>query len=546
MKYLEVLALIILGYSPLVAKEKNKLPVDLILYNGTIYTVDSDWNIYHALAVKNGKIVDLGTDKKILSEYETDNRIDLKKNFAYPGFIDAHCHFSGYGLDKYKCELMGSNSFDEVISRVIAYEKSSPLDWIYGRGWDQNLWPVKEFPTKDTLDELFPDKIVVLQRVDGHALICNQKALDAAKINRKTKIAGGIIVKDKDGDPTGVLIDNAMDPVEKLIPMLPREQAIKHLIEAEQDCYSLGLTGVVDCGVGKKTIVLLKDLYDSSELSIGYTLLLSDDTETLNAYAKYGPQNFGQLQIAGIKQYADGALGSRGACLKEDYTDRPGERGVFISTIGHYDSIANIALQYNLQLCTHAIGDSANAVMLKLYGKYLEHPNDKRWRIEHAQIVDPEDQHYFRDYSIVPSVQTTHATSDGPWAETRLGKRRMKGAYAYNDLLKQTGYIALGTDFPVEAINPIATFYTGVFRINKPKAKPFQLDNGLSRKDALRGMTIWAAKSVFRDKEKGSLEPGKDADIVVLDTDLMKESFEKIYKTKVLYTIVTGKIKYKH
>lgn len=528
------------------AKDKQKINVDLIISHGTIYTVDDKWHVYEAMAINEGKIVALGSDKKILGKYQSKNNINADKKFVYPGFIDAHCHFSAYGLDKYKCELIDSKSFDEVISRVTEYDKTNETDWIYGRGWDQNRWSVKEFPTKDTLDELFPDKIVVLQRVDGHALLCNQKALDRAKITSKTKITGGIIEKDKNGNPTGVLIDNAMDPVEKLIPTLSRDQAIKHLVEAENDCFAEGLTGVVDCGVGKRTIQLLQDLYDSSVLSIGNSLLLADDSETLTTYAKKGRQQFGQLQITGIKQYADGALGSRGACLKKDYTDRPGHTGMLLATQGHYDSVARIALQYDLQLCTHAIGDSANALTLKLYMPYLGGKNDKRWRIEHAQIVDPADQKYFRQYSVVPSVQPTHATSDAPWAETRIGKQRLKGAYAYRDLLEQAGYIALGTDFPVEAISPIATYYTAVYRTNTSKGKPFLPQNALKKKDALRGMTIWAAKSVFLDKEKGSLEPGKDADIVILNKDLLNAPQEQILKTKVIYTIMTGKIKFRH
>jgi len=529
-----------------VAKEKQKQDADLIIVNGTIYTVDAKWHVYNAMAIKDGKIEALGSTKKILGHYKSSTIIDADKKFVYPGFIDAHCHFSGYGLDKYKCELEHTTSFNDVIKTIVAYDKNNPLDWIYGRGWDQNKWPVKEFPRKDSLDLLFPDKAIILQRIDGHALLCNQKALDMAKITKTTKIDGGIIEKDSNGNLTGILVDNAMDPIEKLITPLPKEKAIQHLVEAQNDCYADGLTGVVDCGVGAKTISLLQELYANGTLTISNTLLLSDDSETLRAYATAGPQKFGQLKITGIKLYADGALGSRGACLKQDYTDRPGQRGLMLFPIKHLKGIADTALRFGWQLCTHAIGDSANSIMLKLYMPYLGGKNDMRWRIEHAQIVDPEDQKYFGQYSVVPSVQPTHATSDAPWAETRLGKKRMVGAYAYNDLLKQTGYIALGTDFPVEEISPIATYYTAVYRTNKTKGKPFQPENALSKKDALRGMTIWTAKSVFLDTEKGSLEPGKDADIVILDTDLLKEKQENILKAKVIYTLVTGKIVFRH
>jgi len=305
---------------------KGKIAADLIISNGKIYTVDSKWHVYEAMAIKNGKIAALGSNKKIFDNYESNNILNADKKFVYPGFIDAHCHFSGYGLDKYKCELVHTLSFDEVINTLVDYEKANQLDWIYGRGWDQNKWPVKEFPVKDTLDKLFPNKIVILQRVDGHAMLCNQKALSMAKITSSTKIEGGIIEKDTNGNLTGLLIDNAMDPVEKLIPLLPKEKAVPYLVAAQQDCFADGLTGVVDCGVNKKIILLLQELYANDSLNIGNTVLLADDSETLRAYAKDGPQKMGQLQIAGIKLYADGALGSRGACLKTAYTDAPSEK----------------------------------------------------------------------------------------------------------------------------------------------------------------------------------------------------------------------------
>lgn len=540
-----LLLLLLVCSSHVMAKDKQKIKVDLIISNGTIYTVDDKWHVYEAMAINNGKIIALGSNKKILDNYQSTQKINADKKFVYPGFIDAHCHFSAYALDKNKCELVDTRSYAEVISRVTTYAKTNTLPWIYGRGWDQNKWPVKEFPTKDTLDELFPDIPVILQRVDGHALLCNDKALKMAKITSKTKIRGGEIEKDKDGEPTGVLIDNAMEPVERLISTLPREQAVNYMVEAENDCYAEGLTGVVDCGVTKRVINMLRSLYSNDTLTIGNYVMLNDDTETLNAYVTAGPQQFGQLHIIGIKMYADGALGSRGACMKEDYTDKPGHRGLILAPIKHYEGLADTALQYNMQLCTHAIGDSANSTVLKLYMPYLGGKNDKRWRIEHAQIVDPEDQKYFREYSVIPSVQPTHATSDSSWAAKRIGIKRMAGAYAYNDLLKQAGYIALGTDFPVEAISPIATFYTAVYRTNTPKGVAFMPKNALKKKDALRGMTIWAAKSVFKEKEKGSLEVGKDADIVILNKDLLKAEKEQILKTKVIYTIMTGKIKYK-
>lgn len=530
---------------PALSMAQTKSNADLLIQNATIYTADSAWHTYQAMAIKNGSIVALGSNKEINSKYTAAKNINAKGKFIYPGFIDAHCHFSGYALDKYKCELEATHSFREVIKKLVTYEKTNELSWIYGRGWDQNKWTIKEFPTKDTLDKLFPDKPVILKRIDGHALLCNEKALQLAHIDVHTTIEGGVVEKKK-GELTGILIDNAMTPVENLIPALPQAQAVKYLIAAQNDCYKLGLTYVIDCGVKKDIINMLKNLYDNNTLSIGNALLLADDEPTLNAFVKQGPVDYGQLKIAGIKMYADGALGSRGASLIEDYTDMPGHRGTLLSPISHFKDIAALAVQYHWQLCTHAIGDNANRQILNVYSEALGGKNELRWRIEHCQVVDPADIHLFGDNSIIPSVQPTHATSDMPWALNRLGAKRLPHAYAFKDLLQQNGWIALGTDFPVEEINPLNTFYAAVYRKDKKGNPPhgFLPENALTKKEALQGMTIWAAKSIFSEKQKGSLETGKDADLIILDTDIMKSSQANTLKTKVLYTIVKGKIVY--
>jgi len=539
--------LLLLTLLPIISFAQSKSKVDMLIQNATIYTVDSSWHIYQAMAVNDGSIIAIGSNKEINSRYTSTNNINATGKFIYPGFIDAHCHFSGYALDKYKCALEDTRSFQQVIQKLVAYEKTNELSWIYGRGWDQNKWPVKEFPTKDTLDKLFPDKPVILKRIDGHAILCNEKALEMAHITVHTTIEGGQIIK-KNGQLTGVLIDNAMEPVENLIPALPAAQAEKYLQAAQNDCYSFGLTYVIDCGVKKDVINLLRHLYAQNKLSIGNALLLADDEVTFGAFVKQGPVDYGQLKIAGIKMYADGALGSRGASLIDDYTDMPGHRGTLLSPIAHFKDIAALALQYHWQLCTHAIGDNANRQILNVYAEALNGKNDLRWRIEHCQVVDPTDMHLFGDNSIIPSVQPTHATSDMPWAINRLGAARLPHAYAFKDLLNQNGWEALGTDFPVEGISPIHTFYAAVFRQDAKGYSPggFLSKNALTRKEALQGMTLWAAKSIFSEKQKGSLEKGKDADFVILDTDIMKAPQQKILKTKVLYTIVKGKIVYQY
>ena len=530
---------------PLLASAQ-RLPADLVIVCQRVYTATSSKGVFDAVAIKEGKILEVGTRKNILEKYKTEDTINEDKKFLYPGFIDAHCHFSGYALDKYKCDLVGTSSFEEILGKLTEYEKTNKLGWVYGRGWDQNDWTVKEFPNNEQLNQLFPDKPVILKRIDGHAVLCNNKALEMAKLTIDTKIAGGIL-EQKNGKLTGILIDNATQPVEDLISSLPQDESLKYLRAAEQECYALGLTGVVDCGVTAPVIKMLQGIYAHGELSISNTILLSSDEITLSRFLRREPIHAGQLHISGVKIYADGALGSRGACLLKDYADMPGHRGMLLTSLTDMKKIAEDALKNNWQVCTHAIGDSANRTILKLYAELLSNKNDKRWRVEHAQVVASSDYGYFGKYSIVPSVQPTHATSDMPWAGTRLGTTRLPTAYAYKSLLKQNGWIALGTDFPVEAINPLATFYAAIARKDRdgnPKAG-FLMENALTRNEALMGMTAWAAKSVFNEKTKGSIEAGKDADLVILDQDIMTVPENKILSTRIIYTLVQGKKVYK-
>ncbi len=523
----------------------EKEQVDMIITGAKVYTCDSNFSTNEAVAIKNGNILAIDTRENILKHYKAGDHIDAPGKWIYPGFIDAHCHFSGYALQSYKCDLVGTESYKDVLDKVIAYEKDNELSWIYGRGWDQNDWEEKQFPDNTELDKLIPDKPVILKRIDGHAVLCNSKALQMAGINTNTVIPGGIIEK-KNGRLTGLLIDNATTPVEKLIPALSDDVAIKYLQQAEEECFSLGLTAVVDCGVKAPVIKQLFNLYEKQQLQIGTSLLLDQEEATIDEYVPKGFIKKEQIQINGIKLYADGALGSRGACLLQPYADMHDHYGMLLSEMDKMEQIADLSKAHNLQLCTHAIGDSANRAILRLYSKFLPENNDKRWRIEHAQVIDYQDIEMFSKYNIIPSVQPTHAISDMPWAGDRLGKERLPEAYAYKTLLNQNGWMPLGTDFPVEEINPLGTFYTAVVRKDKT-GKPengFMKENALSRKEALLGMTTWAAKSVFWEKEKGSIEKGKQADIIILDKDIMTIPENEIMNTQVLYTIVKGKIVY--
>lgn len=525
----------------LFACSEKKEVVDFILHHAVIYSVDSAFTTYEALAVKDGKIVELNSDKKILEKYTSANINDADGKTVFPGFIDAHCHFTGFATDMWKCNLTGTKSFEEILQKITDYSKTAPMLWLYGRGWDQNDWEMKEFPDKTKLDLLFPDRPVLLKRVDGHAILVNQKALDLSGITAATKITGGL-VEVKNGKLTGILIDNAMDLVDSKVPLISDSLAKQYYKKAQEICFSYGLTQVHDCGVTEHTAELVDEAQKSGDLKIKLFALLSDDSTYYERWLKKGIYKTERLTVGGFKIYSDGALGSRGACLLEPYSDKSGWKGFLLTDKKRLSKIADALINSPFQFCTHAIGDSANRYMLQLYASVLKGKNNRRWRIEHVQVLNPNDLNFFKDFDIIPSVQPTHATSDMYWAEERLGKTRVKQAYAYKQLLDARGMIALGTDFPVEDISTFKTFYAAVARQDSKgfPEKGFQKENGLSREETIKGMTIWAAYSSFDEKEKGSLEKGKVADFILLDKDLMRCDEKDILNTKVLATYING------
>ncbi len=516
---------------------------DFVLVNANIYTVDDHFSTAEALAVKDGKILALGTTASIKANYEATEIIDAKGAFVYPGFIDAHAHFLGYGQSLFSVNLFNSKSWDEAVERIAKFAgENKQQEWITGRGWDQNLWPGKQFPTNEKLNALFPDKPAVFSRVDGHALVANNKALEIAGITATTNISGGS-VELLNGKPTGLLVDNAMNLIFDKMPPAGRKQYQEWLTAAQANCFSVGLTTVADCGLMFNDIEMIDSLQQENIVKMPVYAMLSDDKRNYDLYLKKGPYKTNLLYVKGIKFYSDGALGSRGACLLQPYSDKPGWTGFMLKNESYFDSMAALIAKTDFQMCTHAIGDSANRTILKVYQKHLVKGNDKRWRIEHAQVINPADFSFFKAASIVPSVQPTHATSDMHWAGERLGSERLKTAYAYKQLLQQNGWIALGTDFPVEDINPFRTFYAAVAR-KDAKGQPeagFQKQNALSRTEALKGMTIWAAKSCFLETETGSLEKGKLANFIILNKDLLKIKEKEIPATEVLSTFVHGK-----
>ena len=516
--------------------------VDLIVKNATIYTVDADFSVHQSMAITNGKIVAVGHNKSIESTYSAKTITDLKGKPVYPGFIDPHCHFLGYGLSLRNASLVGADSWSEAVTRLVNHQKEFPSEWVLGRGWNQNEWDVKEFPTKDLLDKAFPDKPVLLTRIDGHAAIANSKALALAQFSADTIIEGGEIIR-VNGEPTGVLIDNAIGLVSSLVPAVTNEQKVIALTKAQENCFAVGLTSVSDAGTCLSDAMLFDELQQKGNLALRINVMLNPSQENYNHFLSKGVYKTERLTIGTVKLFADGALGSRGALLLESYSDAPDTKGLQLDTKETLRGVCERASEAGYQVATHCIGDAAARLMIDIYEEFLQPGNNLRWRIEHAQTIHPDDLPRFGELGIVPSIQTTHATSDMIWAADRLGER-IKYAYTYQDLLKQNGWLPNGSDFPIEHINPLYGFYAGVARQNLEGFPPngFQMENALTREQALRAMTIWAAKAAFEEDFKGSLEPGKVADFVVLENDIMQIPANNLPNVKVEKTYIGGEL----
>ena len=514
---------------------------DWVVFNANVYTVNDSFEKVTAFAIKDGKFLSVGGDE-IIDLYPNALKFDAKGLPIYPGFIDAHCHFFNLGLSLAQVDLRGSKSIGEIEKRLLSYTKNSQSDIIIGRGWDQNLWQNKAFPNNIFLNRLFPDKLVLLKRIDGHALLVNDLVIKKAGISSKTKVKGGSILVENN-KPTGVLVDNAMDLAMGILPPNTSKDITKALIDAEKKALENGLTTVDDAGLEKKTIQVIDSLQQIGELKIRVYAMISNTKDNLNYYLTNGIIEKEKLTVRSVKAYLDGALGSRGALLKNPYSDENKNKGLTITTKEELFDLANKLSSKGFQLNTHAIGDKANEIVLDVYNYILKDIEDPRWRVEHAQVVDEFDIQKFNS-KIIPSVQPTHATSDMKWADERLGSKRLNRAYAYKELLDWSGKIALGTDFPVEKVNPLLTFYSAVARkdVDGNPSEGFLKENALTRKEALKGMTIWAAYSNFEDSFKGSIEKGKFADFVILTKDIMKVPEQEITSAEVVATIVNGSI----
>ena len=514
---------------------------DWVVFNANVYTVNDSFEKVTAFAIKDGKFLSVGGDE-IIDLYPNAIKFDAKGLPIYPGFIDAHCHFFNLGLSLAQVDLRGSKNIGEIEKRLLSYTKNSPSDIIIGRGWDQNLWKNKAFPNNIFLNRLFPDKLVLLKRIDGHALLVNDLVIKKAGISSKTKVKGGSILVENN-KPTGVLVDNAMDLAMGVLPPNTSKDITKALIDAEKKAFENGLTTVDDAGLDKKTIQVIDSLQEIGDLKIRVYAMISNTNDNLKYYLTNGIIEKEKLTVRSVKAYLDGALGSRGALLKKPYSDENKYKGLTITTKEELFDLANKLSSKGFQLNTHAIGDKANEIVLDVYNYILKDIEDPRWRVEHAQVVDEFDIQKFNS-KIIPSVQPTHATSDMNWADERLGRKRLNRAYAYKELLDWSGKIALGTDFPVEKVNPLLTFHSAVARkdVDGNPSEGFLKENALTRKEALKGMTIWAAYSNFEDSFKGSIEKGKFADFIILSKDIMKVPEQEITSAEVVATIVNGSI----
>ncbi len=512
---------------------------DWIAVKGRIYTMDAARPVASAIAIKGNRILAVGEDLKAHTGPST-RIVDLAGATVLPGFIDSHGHMAGLGESLENLDFRAAASVADV-QRIVAAEaaRRPKTEWIRGRAWDQTRWPGGRFPTAGDLTKAAPDHPVYLARVDGHAAWVNRKALELADINAATADpAGGRILRDGEGRPTGILVDRAMGLVSRHIPV-PGDAAVeRRILRAAVECARLGITSVHDAGVTAQQLAAYRKRIASGDLPVRVYAMIGGDGPLWREYLGKGPETGEHLTVRSIKLMADGALGSRGAAMKRPYSDDPANTGLLILNRAEIERVARQAVAAGLQVNTHAIGDRANREVLDAYAAALGGANDRRFRIEHAQIVDVADIPLFAKYSIVASMQATHATSDSRWAGDRVGAARLEGAYAWQRFLKAGVRIANGSDFPVEEANPLPGFHAAVTRGG------WRTGESMSREQALRSWTMEGAYAAFEENEKGSLEAGKLADFVVLSADIMRIPAAEIPKVKVIRTVLGGKTVY--
>lgn len=520
--------------------------MDLIIHNARVHTMTDLNQKVDAIAIRDGKIIEVGPERQILNKYMADEYIDAEQRDVYPGFTDAHGHILNYARLNLSVDLIGCTSYDQMLVRIEKYQGKYDRPFIIGRGWDQSLWGESELPNNKKLNELFPDIPVCLFRVDGHALLANDKLIESSNLFERFKNdpelnQGGYIIYDENELPSGVFVDNAMQPILDILPDFPEKDLKNEILKIQGELFSYGITGVHEAGLTHQEVKLIEKLIGEKKLSLNIYAMLLPTKENTEFAQKHGVYTNKNLLIRSFKVYGDGALGSRGACLKHPYEDDHDHHGYLTTSVKRMQEIATLCEEVGYQMNTHAIGDSANKAVLDIYASVYGRNPDHRWRIEHAQVVDPSDWSLFGKYGVFPSVQPTHATSDQRWAEQRLGEKRMKGAYAYRSLLDQFGMIAIGTDFPVEFPDPFRTIYAAVERKNAEEVPGggFLKSEAITLEECIKGMTIWAAMAAFQEDELGTIEEGKDATLVIFDKPVgIRGTFEPNFAHT---TLIKGK-----
>ena len=549
------LALALLGCIGTRPRVSGRPPADLIVLPARVYTSDTTQPTAEAFAVRGARIVFVGTRSDALRyRGPATSVLELPDRTVLAGLADAHAHLVGLGLALRTVDLVGATSYDEVIRRVVATARETPTGtWIRGRGWDQNRWADKRFPEHDALSRAVPDRPVLLTRIDGHAVLANALAMSAAGVSAATPDPSGGRIERKPGsrEPAGVFVDNAQALITRVVPPLSDQEIESVLVAATTEATRWGLVSVHDAGESERVLQVLQRLAKAGRLPIRVYAMVADDSASLAAAFARGPISAafdGHLWIRTIKLYADGALGSRGGALLAPYSDDPGNTGLLVTSPAHLQDIAVRALRAGFQVAIHAIGDRGNRTALDAYEAALKAvpKRDHRFRIEHAQVLSPEDIPRFAQLGVLPSMQATHQTSDMPWVESRLGPDRVEGAYAWRSLLATGVIIPNGTDFPVERVNPLLTFHAAVTRQDTANNPPggWYPEQRMTREEALASMTRWAAHAGFQDSDMGSLRVGKYADFTVLDRDIMTAKPEEILRAQVVATYVGGRAVY--
>jgi predicted amidohydrolase YtcJ len=567
----------------------QSVPATIRYTASKIYTADTNFSVAEAIVVEGSKIRFVGSTKIADSIYPQATRMDYPGKYIYPSFIDAHTHLLGYSKNQTQANLFGCKSVKAIIKKLKTYDKTNQQRWIIGRGWDQNSWQ-KSGKTKTmmspndfyALNRAFPNKPVCVSRVDGHAVWLNAAAIRELGLEKianspnemgleyqtSSKSAPVIFFvpmleggewENHRGSFTGVCIDKCSDWIQSRIPELPFSVWEKSFYSSISECHKYGITGIMEAGLDRNDLTLLSRLYQADKVNLRIFALRAGNEQGIGDMLNTGIGAGDEFSIRGVKLYLDGALGSRGALLKHEYCDHPGHHGLQVMSEMEFLKVCYAMSQKNIQVAVHAIGDSANAIAIRVFHKLLPYRNDLRWRIEHAQVVDRNDLEKLKGKNVIASVQPTHATSDAPWAADRLcggPQARLAGAYAYKSLMATGSIMALGTDFPVESMNPMGTFVAATLRkdLNGKLKQPFLPQQALSPEETLWGMTLWAAYASFADPITGSLEPEKSADMIIMDTDIIEtarvlqrnptKSIKKLTQSKVITTIYQGKTVY--